>query len=204
MKRPHLLPRSLLGAASSTTHWLSTLGIVLVFLASTVRAQEPTITVEPQDQHVSLGGNVAFRLTASASAPAWYEWYHDDGVNQTSLFGTDSARAGSILTLNNVQLADAGGYYAVIINDLGRVTSRVAQLSIDPTFIKVKGQPIVDDVEPSEVGIWCDYNHDGFMDLFVGNSQNGPPVSTNSLYRNEGDGTFTRIINSLTSTALNT
>jgi hypothetical protein len=113
MKRPYTIPRGFLGAAPSTTRWLSTICIALAFLASPVRAQ-------------------------------------------------------------------------------------------DPIFIKVTGQPIVDDVEPSLIGIWCDYNHDGFMDLFVGNSQNGPPVSTNSLYRNEGDGTFTRISNSLTSTALNT
>lgn len=41
-------------------------------------------------------------------------------------------------------------------------------------------------------GSWGDYDNDGFMDLFVTQSVwNSPGISYDSLYRNNGDGTFT-------------
>jgi enediyne biosynthesis protein E4 len=205
MKRPHPIPRRSLGSASSTTRWLSTLWIALAFLASIVRAQDPAISTEPADAVASLGGDVTFTLRATATQPLWLQWFHTDGTSETALMGTNVlSHASTTLTLTQVELADAGGYYAVITNDLGSVTSRVAQLTVDPTFIKVTGQPIVEDREPSEVGIWCDYNHDGFMDLFVSNHHSALPIYTNSLYRNEGDGTFTRILDAPPSAPLNT
>lgn len=63
-------------------------------------------------------------------------------------------------------------------------------------FIKITAGPVVTDVEHSMVGSWFDYNNDGNLDLFVAVASGGPC----SLYRNNGDGTFTKITgNSLTS-----
>lgn len=40
---------------------------------------------------------------------------------------------------------------------------------------------------------WGDYNNDGFLDLFVARGQQGSLVPGASLYRNNGDGTFTDV-----------
>ena len=39
---------------------------------------------------------------------------------------------------------------------------------------------------------WGDYDNDGMLDLFVARAQQGPAVA-GSLYRNNGDGTFTDV-----------
>ena len=40
---------------------------------------------------------------------------------------------------------------------------------------------------------WGDYNNDGFMDLFVARGHQGTSGTGTSLYRNNGDGTFTDV-----------
>ncbi|MCX6929312.1 MAG: FG-GAP-like repeat-containing protein, partial [Verrucomicrobia bacterium] len=58
------------------------------------------------------------------------------------------------------------------------------------TFTKVVTGSVVTDNEHSVGCTWVDYDNDGYLDLFV---VNGSAVSvTNSLYRNNGDGTFTK------------
>jgi hypothetical protein len=58
----------------------------------------------------------------------------------------------------------------------------------------------VTDIGSSEGRAWVDYDNDGHVDLFA---CNGTPYR-NTLHRNNGDGTFTKITNSgLTSTVDN-
>src|SRR6187549_1703598 len=56
------------------------------------------------------------------------------------------------------------------------------------SFTKITLGSIATDVGDSHGGAWADYDNDGNLDLFVPN--HGP---NNFLYRNNGDGTFTRI-----------
>jgi hypothetical protein len=49
---------------------------------------------------------------------------------------------------------------------------------------------IVSDVEGSTGGSWGDYDNDGYLDLYVCNSVDN---AANSLYHNNGNGTFTKI-----------
>jgi hypothetical protein len=167
-------------------------------LAPLVLAQDPRILVEPDDVVVSVGADVRFALSATASSPLWLQWYHTDGTTETAVMGTNILnRTSQALNLTQVQLTGAGGYYAVITNELGSVTSRVAQLIVDPTFIKITSGAIATDLEASHQANWADYDGDGHLDLFVANAAYEATYILNSLYRNNGDGTFTRDTTSL-------
>ena len=60
----------------------------------------------------------------------------------------------------------------------------------DGTFTKITTGLIVTDSNTSIGGTWGDYDNDGDPDLFVTNREG----QNNSLYRNEGNGAFTKII----------
>src|SRR5262245_905301 len=60
--------------------------------------------------------------------------------------------------------------------------------AIDP-FTKISTGPVVTEIEYSWPCAWADYDNDGFLDLFVGNSYD----AHNSLFRNNGDGTFAKV-----------
>jgi hypothetical protein len=61
----------------------------------------------------------------------------------------------------------------------------------DGTSSKITQGAIVNDGGNSEGSSWGDYDNDGYLDLFVANGFVGP--QNNFLYRNNGDGTFTKI-----------
>lgn len=83
-----------------------------------------------------------------------------------------------------------GGWEAVLGNFLYRNRG-------DGTLERVLEGPIVTDRFGSVYGAWGDYDNDGFPDLFVCHSSLSsdgyPPNVRNSLYHNNGDGTFTSI-----------
>src|SRR5262245_20014105 len=58
------------------------------------------------------------------------------------------------------------------------------------TFTRITTGSIATDGGDSSGAAWGDYDNDGFLDLFVGNNP-----SLNAFYRNNGDGTFTKITN---------
>src|SRR5689334_22624745 len=57
-------------------------------------------------------------------------------------------------------------------------------------FTKITIGDIVTDAGFSAGCAWGDFNNEGYVDLFVGNQQG----TENLLYRNNGDGTFTKIL----------
>ena len=61
----------------------------------------------------------------------------------------------------------------------------------DGTFAALTEGPVVNDGGSSYGSTWGDYDNDGDLDLFVTNAFRG--LTTNFLYANNGDGTFTRI-----------
>ena len=65
-----------------------------------------------------------------------------------------------------------------------------AGAQLDAGFTRITNGPIATDGGDSSGAAWGDYDSDGFIDLFVGNNS-----TANALYRNNGDGTFTKITN---------
>ena len=59
------------------------------------------------------------------------------------------------------------------------------------SFATVTQGSIVTDAQTAVGCAWGDYNNDGYLDLFVANGWEQP--ESNALYRNNGDGTFTRM-----------
>ena len=141
----------------------------------------PSITKQPTNQSASLGASATFSVLAVGTTPRYYQWRFNDvdmpGKTSTSL------------VLTNLQLTNAGGYTLVVTNIAGSATSQVASLTIDPTFKKITAGEVVSERLNSRGCAWGDYDNDGWVDLFVANRDG----QNESLFRNLGDGTFTRV-----------
>ncbi|MFO1488510.1 MAG: immunoglobulin domain-containing protein [Verrucomicrobiota bacterium] len=84
----------------------------------------PSITVQPTNQTVFVGGNVTFSVTADGTAPLLYQWRR----SSTNLPGATSSN----LFFSNVALGQAGNYDVVIKNAGGSITSSVVVLTVNP------------------------------------------------------------------------
>lgn len=80
---------------------------------------------------------------------------------------------------------------AFVTNYRGNTNGFVNQLYRNDggTFTKITSGAIVTDSDISLGNIWADFDNDGDLDCFVTNESGFP----NRYYRNEGDGTFTRV-----------
>lgn len=88
----------------------------------TTGLEAPAITTQPQDASVPAGQAVLFAASVTGSAPLSYQWF----FNGSAIPGAN----GPLLTLNNVNAANAGGYQLEASNRENRVRSRVARLSV--------------------------------------------------------------------------
>lgn len=183
--------------------------ICLLVLANSLQAQPFTkITNSP--------------TVAQSNASRGVAWIDYNGDGNLDLFVTNGPSSGqdNLLFKNNgapdytFSKIDTGD----VVNDNGRSDGAswadfnndgypdlfVANWYNDANFLyrnsssglqTVSGQPVVSDGGYSETGSWGDYDNDGLIDLIVANS--GDAGSTgprpNWLYRNLGDGNFTRI-----------
>lgn len=79
----------------------------------------------------------------------------------------------------------------VIVNNRAQTANLFYRNNRDGTFTRLGTGPIATDRGPESAsgGAWGDYDNDGFLDLFIATSAAGP----NRLYRNTGDGSFTKI-----------
>jgi hypothetical protein len=82
----------------------------------------PIITTQPQSQPSYVGGSVTFSVEAVSLLAMTNQWY----FGSTPLTG----KTNSTLTLNNLQLGNAGNYSVVIGNANGTTNSSVAALTV--------------------------------------------------------------------------
>lgn len=87
----------------------------------------PTITGPPASQTAAVGGNAAFAVTASGTAPLTYQWRFA-GTNLAS--GTASN-----LALGNLQPTDAGTYTIFITNAYGAASNTATLTVLKPALI---------------------------------------------------------------------
>jgi hypothetical protein len=66
-------------------------------------------------------------------------------------------------------------------------------MSAQEMFTRITTGEIATDQEGSLGVTWGDYDGDGYLDLFVGNSTHDGSLTPNSLYRNNGNGTFSKV-----------
>lgn len=82
----------------------------------------PTFIEQPESVVAAAGAAVQFSADARGAEPLRYEWYHDGAWL--------SGAAWPRLDLPSVQIGDAGLYWVVVANNLGRATSAVVSLTI--------------------------------------------------------------------------
>ncbi len=87
----------------------------------------PTITNQPQDVTATIGDAVSFSVGAGGTPPLSYMWFSVIG-------GVTNSVGGNYPTLNlgAVRPEQAGNYFVVVANLAGAVTSRLAQLTVNP------------------------------------------------------------------------
>ncbi len=142
--------------------------------------------------------NLNFAVPGTANSYQWKRGTTNVGTNADNF------------TIGAVTAADEGVYTLAVTNSLVpnlTLTSAPATVGVTPVY-PVPGTlfDIVDagdvsrdgkDVNENDAstiqfygGSWGDFNNDGFDDLYLGGIANG---ARNYLYRNNGDGTFTRL-----------
>ncbi|MDB6110662.1 MAG: Conserved repeat domain protein, partial [Pedosphaera sp.] len=84
----------------------------------------PSIATQPQNRTITAGTNVSFSVFASGTGPLSYQWQK----NGSALGGATA----SVLSLTNVQAANAGTYSVAITNLYGSVVSSNAILTVIP------------------------------------------------------------------------
>jgi hypothetical protein len=91
------------------------------------------ISTQPQSQVVVQGQTASFTVVASGTSPMHYQW----SFNNSPLSGATS----SVLTLANVQSAQAGNYSVLVNNRVASVSSASASLVVNPATISVSLPP---------------------------------------------------------------
>jgi hypothetical protein len=89
-----------------------------------VTVAPPILTSEPQGGTVGSGDNATLTVTASGGGTLFYQWQFN-GVNI-------AGATGSGLSLDSLQLTNAGLYSVMVSNGAGTVTSAVAVLNVAP------------------------------------------------------------------------
>ena len=90
----------------------------------------PIFLTQPANVMAQPGGQAVFTVSVETVSPVNYQWYHVIGAAPDPGTDTPVGTNSPTLTLNNVQLADEGSYYAKATNSGGATLSTTAVLAI--------------------------------------------------------------------------
>lgn len=79
----------------------------------------------------------------------------------------------------------------------GKMPNSLLHNNGDGTFTDVTEAAGLLSFHPTQTSTWFDYNNDGQIDLFIGNERELNAPARSELYRNNGDGTFTEVAESV-------
>ncbi len=90
----------------------------------------PAVVQQPVNQTAMIGGTITFTAAASGAFPISFQWQR----NGTNLVGATN----TVLTITNIQPADAGLYSVVIHNSFGTATSDSAELAVASSSLRIQ------------------------------------------------------------------
>lgn len=129
------------GGAASGRNSTTTLVMDSPCTVTVAFCKKPCLTSQPTPQNVDSGTSVSFNVQAGGTTPLSYRW-KKDGVNLSNddrISGAESAG----LSINPVQVRDAGLYSCEITNTAGTTVSQEARLTVNPalTVVSAHGSP---------------------------------------------------------------
>jgi uncharacterized repeat protein (TIGR03803 family) len=104
-------------------------------LVATLIVQDPIIITQPVSQTIHPWQTAVFSVVAGGTPPFSFQWFKD-GLSLKD-GGNISGAQTSTLTLSNVLVADAGGYWVIVSNAYGSVTGAVAVLAVSQALYSV-------------------------------------------------------------------
>ncbi|MCI0459520.1 MAG: immunoglobulin domain-containing protein [Gemmataceae bacterium] len=97
----------------------------VIFTANTA----PSITTQPQNQTVPVGGSATFTVSAAGSTPLSFQWQRAEAG--TSTWVNIAGATSTTFTLTNAQTSDNGDQFrTVVTNAFGTATSSSATLTV--------------------------------------------------------------------------
>ena len=114
----------------------------------------PSITAQPASRTNSPGTVATFTVSAIGGGPLGYQWFK--GATRLSDDGNIAGSSSPTLSLSNVGAANGVGYFVVITNNYGAVTSSVALLTVPnnaPTLAPVSNQVVNEDAGEQSIDL---------------------------------------------------
>jgi uncharacterized delta-60 repeat protein len=104
---------------------------LVILRAAPAMSTPPVITQQPSNQTVLEGGTATFTVMATGTPPLSYQWcFNAPGATNTTLIASATT---ATLVLEDVQLEDAGIYWARVWNTAGSATSSLVILTVFQT-----------------------------------------------------------------------
>ncbi len=121
--------------------------------------------------------------------------YKNNGDGTFTSLGSGGGLLNETGSFWNASWADFNddGYLDIFIADGDGTDNILFRNSGNGSFIKVNYGPVVNNGGYSKAGSWGDYDNDGDLDLFVANAGTNLDGTKDFLYKNNGNGSFTRI-----------